>query len=137
MSNTLLFVTMVAITLFNISAYVFIMVRFTETQKLIEELSSKQFDAEQVMSLYQQKFVKPIIYQDRADVKELRYDIRLPYDHLKMMGSEEEMIDQVKKDIAKEYATNLMPFIDYQIDNDVVRFEKVFRSRLRVVSRNS
>jgi len=135
MSNNLIFISIVALTIFNISTYVFIMIRFTDTQKLIEELSSKQFDAEQVMKLYQQRNVKPIIYQDRADVKELRYDISMPYDHLKMMGSEEEVIEEVKKDIAREYADKIMPFIDYQIDNDVYRFEKVFKSRLRVVSK--
>jgi len=135
MSNNLIFISIVALTIFIISTYVFVMIRFTDTQKMIEELSAKQFDAEQVMKMYQQKYVKPIVYQDRADVKELKYDIRIPMGRMHICGSEKEFEEEVKKDIARNYSLTIAPYIDYAIDNDMVRLEKVFHSRLRVVSK--
>lgn len=71
MSNNLLFITMVAMTVFNVSAYVFIMVRFTEIQNQIKDLADNQFDAEQVMEVFNQKYHRPIVYEDKKQIREL------------------------------------------------------------------
>ena len=131
MSNNLLFITLVAITLFQISAYTFIMVRFTDTQKQIKDLANNQFDAEEVMKLYRMKYNAPrIIRSETPNVIELKASYSLPYEYRNEV-SEEELYLQLTKDLTKD----LGKYVDVVIDKDIVRMSTEYRARLRVVSK--
>ena len=128
MSNNLLFITLVAITLFHISAYTFIMVRFTDTQNQIKVLADKQFDAEEVMRLYQMKYNAPRIRCGQPNVIELKASYSLPYEYRNEV-SEEEIYLQLTKDLTKD----LGKYVDVVVDKDIERMSTEYRARLRVV----
>lgn len=128
MSNNLLFITLVAITLFQISAVTFIMVRFTDTQNQIKDIADKQFDAEEVMKLYQMKYNAPRIICEQPNVIELKASYSLPYEYRNEV-SEEEIYLQLTKDLTKD----LGKYVDVVVDKDIVRMSTEYRARLRVV----
>lgn len=135
MSNNLLFITMVAMTLFNVSAYVFVMIRFTEIQNQIKDIADNQFDAEEVMKVFNQKYNRPIITQDRADIKELVYEDRIPWEVYKRMENDKELHTKLAGQISKYYADMIIPYIDIAITSDYFRNDEVVKARLRVVGK--
>ena len=135
MSNNLLFITLVAITLFQISAYTFIMVRFTDTQKQIKDIADNQFDAEEVMKLFNMKFNRPIVYEDKKQIVELYENIEIPWERYHMIKDNEDFDAYIKRKLADIYAERIMTYVDIVADSDYVRNKKIIKARLKVVKK--
>lgn len=137
MSNNLLFITLVAMILFDISAYVFVMVRFTEIQNQIKDLADNQFDTEEVMKIYSMKFNRPIVYEDKKQIRELCETIELNWEQYHMIKDNEDFDAYIKRELADLYAERIMPFVDIVADSDYVRNKEIIKARLRVVDKGT
>ena len=131
MSNTLLFVTLCGIALFEIVFSSFVMVRFTDTQKQLRNIEENQFDAEEVMKLYALKYMpRPTIMRENKNVVELFSTYELPYECIDQV-TEEEIHMCLAENIAKELGN----YIEVVSDKDIVRMSIQYRARLRVVEK--
>lgn len=131
MSNTLLFVTLCGIALFEIVFSSFVMVRFTDTQKQLRSIEENQFDAEEVMKLYALKYMpRPTIMRENKNVVELFSTYELPYEYIDQV-TEEEIHMCLAENIAKELGN----YIEVVSDKDIVRMSIQYRARLRVVEK--
>lgn len=137
MSNNLLFITMVAMILFNVSAYVLIMVRFTETQHQIEDIADTQFDAEKVMEIYNMKFNRPIVYEDKKQIRELYETIELTWEQYHMIKDNDDFDAYIKRELADLYAERIMPFVDIVVDSNYARNTEIIKARLKVVEKGT
>lgn len=102
-------------------------------EKQLKDLKDNQFDAEQVMEMYQQKFNRPIVFENRADVIELHREFSVPWDIYKQLD-EKEFDDYITKQLCKEFVDAIKPFIEYRADNDYRTNRRVVHSRIRVVA---
>lgn len=102
-------------------------------KKQLKDLKDNQFDAEQVKEMYQQKFNRPIVFENRADVIELRREFSVPWDIYKQLD-EAEFDDYITKQLCNEFADALKPFIEYRADNDYRTNRRVVYSRIRIVA---
>lgn len=103
-------------------------------EKQLKDLKDNQFDAKQVMEMYQQKFNRPIVFENRADVIELKREFSVPWDIYKQLD-EKEFDDYITKQLCNEFADAITPFIEYRADNDYRYNRRVVHSRIRVVAR--
>lgn len=99
-------------------------------KKQIKDLADNQFDAEEVMKLYQMKYNAPRIRCETPNVIELQASYSLPYEYRNEV-SEEEIYLQLTKDLTKD----LGKYVDVVVDKDIVRMSTEYRARLRVVSK--
>lgn len=100
--------------------------------KELKELKSNQIDAKQVMDVYQQKFTKPIIFENRADVIELNQEFNIPYDiHICMKN--DEFDNYISKLIGRGFADAIKPFTEYVVDTDCVTRNRRVYARIRIV----
>lgn len=102
-------------------------------EKQLKDLKDNQFDAEQVMQMYQQKFNRPIVFENRADVIELRREFSVPWDIYKQLD-EKEFDDYITKKLCNEFADEIKPFIEYRAENDYMTNRRVVHSRIKVVA---
>jgi len=104
--------------------------------KQLKDLKDNQFDAEQVLKMYEMKFNRPIITQERADVQCLYQTVELPYELIKEIKegriSEKEVIE---KELIYKFSKMILPYIEYEIDMDYRAMSKVANGRLRVVKK--
>lgn len=135
MSNNLLFITLAAITLFQISAYTFIMVRFTDTQKQIKDIADNQFDAEEVMKLYNMKFNRPIVTKEQADITEIKCSFEIPYEvYRDMLDGRIDQTEFIQRNSSALFEKQIASYIEYVIDDVPARCTKGVNARLRVVN---
>lgn len=130
MSNELLFIILIALFAFNIGAYALLISK-------IDDIADKQFDANEVMNLWNMKFNRPIITSERADVREIKCSFEIPYEVYR--DAIEGRIDQeefIKKKLFELYEEQIVPYIEYVVEDDFLRWSKVVKSRLRVVDIN-
>ena len=119
--------------LLMVSMLVFIGCSMDRLNNKIQDIADKQFDAEQVMEIFNQKYHRPIITQERADIKELVFEDRIPWEVYKRMGTDEELHNKLLEQISKHYADMIIPYIDIVITSDYFRNDEVVKARLRVV----
>ena len=104
--------------------------------KQLKDLKDNQFDAEQVLKMYEMKFTRPIVTQERADVQCLFQTVELPLELLRDIKegriSEKEFI---KNELVYKFSKMILPYIEYEVDYDVVTMRKVAKGRLRVLKK--
>ena len=104
--------------------------------KQLKDLKDNQFDAEQVLKMYEMKFNRPIITQERADIQCLYQTIEIPYELLKDIKegriSEKEVIE---KELIYKFSKMILPYIEYEIDMDYPTMSKTVKGRLRVLKK--
>ena len=79
-----------------------------------------------------EKFNRPVVLRDRADVIELRQDFRYPYEVHKQL-THEELNDYITEKLYKEFANEIKPYIEYETDYDITTNQIAVYSRLRIV----
>lgn len=104
----------------------------------LKNISDNQFDAEQVIETFNQKYNRPVIMQERADIKELLFEDRIPWNVYKQMEAEDgELYSKLLEQISRQYANMIIPYIDMAITDDYFRNDEVVKARLRVVTKHS
>lgn len=98
----------------------------------LKDLRANQFDAEEVMKMYQQKFNRPVVLRDRADVIELRQDFRYPYEVHKQLNHEE-LDDYISDKLCKGFTDEIKHYIEYETDYDITTNQIAVYSRLRII----
>lgn len=106
-----------------------------KTSKTLKDIQDNQFDAEQVMKLYNMKFNRPIVYEDKKQIKELYETIEITWEQYHMIKDNEDFDAYIKKELADLYAERIMPFVDIVVDSNYARNTEVIKARLRVVSK--
>lgn len=101
----------------------------------IQDLADKQFDAEEVMKLFNMKFNRPIVYEDKKQIVELYENIEIPWERYHMIKDNEDFDAYIKRELADMYAERIMTYVDIVADSDYVRNTKVIKARLRVVNK--
>lgn len=104
-------------------------------KKQIKDIADKQFDAEEVMKLYNMKFNRPIVYEDKKQIVELYETIEIPWERYHMIKDNEDFDSYIKRELADIYAERIMTYVDIAADSDYVRNKKIIKARLRVVKK--
>lgn len=132
MNNTVLFIILISMALFEIVSFVFVMVRFTDTQKQLKDIEENQFDAEQVMKLYAQKYIsKPTIIRENKNIVELFATYELPYEYIDAIPEEE-----INKCLVEKISKELENYVDVVSEKDIERMNIKYKARLRVVEKH-
>lgn len=104
--------------------------------KELRDLKDNQFDAEQVLTMYEMKFNRPIVTQERADIQCLFQTVELPYELMRGINegrvSEKEFIEN---ELVYKFSKMILPYIEYEVDYDVGTMRKVAKGRLRVLKK--
>lgn len=97
----------------------------------IKDIADNQFDAEQVMKLYEMKYApKPKIITEQKNVIDLMAKLDLPIIDAKNTP-DSQIKDQLVRDIAKE----IEPYVEVVSDTDLHRMEIRYRARLQVINK--
>lgn len=136
MNNTVLFILLVAMMLFLVTSYIFILIRFTKVDKCIRLLDGRMSATEKHWSkvydcLQPTKQVFPI-HASEQKINELSSNITITWD-MEEFANEEEIARELEKDISKQ----LRPYIEVIVDKDVRRMETNYYARVRIVSKES
>ncbi len=105
--------------------------------KQLKDLKDNQFDVEQVLKMYEMKFNRPIITQEKADIQCLYQTVEIPYGLLKDIKegriSEKEVIE---KELIYKFSKMILPYIEYETEIDCPTMSKVVKGRLRVIKKD-
>ena len=104
--------------------------------KELRDLKDNQFDAEQVLKMYEMKFNRPIVTQEKADIQCLYQTVEMPYELLRDIEegriSEKEIVEN---ELVYKFSKMILPYIEYEIDMDYRTLSKVAKGRLRVLKK--
>lgn len=136
MTNTVLFILLVAMMLFLVVSYVFILIRFTKVDKALKlfglEAQSSNAHWQAVFeNLNSAKQVFPI-HASEQKIYELSSNIIVTRD-MEEFASEVEIAKELEKDILKQ----LRPYIEVISDKDIRRMETKYYARVRIVSKEN
>lgn len=133
----IMFALTIALTV-GMIAWSWVMASFMDkTSKALKDIQDNQFDAEEVMKLYNMKFNRPIVYEDKKQIRELYETIELTWEQYHMIKDNDDFDAYIKRELADLYAERIMPFVDIVVDSNYARNTEVIKARLRVVEKGT
>lgn len=135
MSNTILFITLIVLSLFCCSAYVFILIRFTRVDTALKLLREQMYSSEKhwgkVFDVLNPSRQVSLIHYDERKVTELKARIQVTRE-MEEFASQDDIANALTKEIAEQ----LKPYIEVAISKDIVRMQTNYVARLRVLMSN-
>lgn len=136
MNNTVLFILLVAMMLFLVASYVFVLIRFTKVDKALKLFGSEAHSSnahwQKVFeNLNPAKQIYPIHFDERK-VIELKANMSVTRE-MEEFASEEEIARELERGILKQ----LRPYIEVISDKDIRRLTTNYYARVRIVSKEN
>lgn len=130
MDNTILFIMLVAIALFMITAYVLINVRLAELKKSNKALkillTANEEHLREVYEIY--KHPEPQIAKSSFIIQDFYTGITIPDDRDEFIS-----FDEIVAELSRGLARNIKQFIEVKVERDIRMRETRYKGRIKLV----